>query len=213
MTSRERVLAAMNHRAPDRVPVDIGTTDTTMAREVYEGLAALLGIEPVNARNAPNPNTFVCPDEKMLEALGAARECAGDGPHGPGVRSARLGPVLVHAGGNAPGAALVGREGERDPVDALSPGEVGASGWRSTTRLLAVESLLCVIHDFRLYEAGIARHARTHRTQPSPGRKHALNCVPMTASIGIRYEREPLAWTPDESERIQQWTALLFLRR
>lgn len=71
MNSRERVLAAMNHREPDRVPVDIGTTDTTMAREVYEGLAALLGLEPVNARGAPNPNTFVCPDEKMLEALGA----------------------------------------------------------------------------------------------------------------------------------------------
>ncbi|MEI7836501.1 MAG: uroporphyrinogen decarboxylase family protein [Planctomycetota bacterium] len=71
MTSRERVLAALNHREPDRVPVDIGTTDTTMAREVYEGLAALLGLEPVNARGAPNPNTFVCPDEKMLEALGA----------------------------------------------------------------------------------------------------------------------------------------------
>ena len=71
MTSRERVLAALNHREPDRVPVDIGTTDTTMACEVYEGLAALLGLEPVNANGAPNPNTFVCPDEKMLEALGA----------------------------------------------------------------------------------------------------------------------------------------------
>ena len=44
MTSRERVLAALNHQEPDRVPVDIGTTDTTMAREVYEGLAALLGL-------------------------------------------------------------------------------------------------------------------------------------------------------------------------
>ncbi|MCY2929979.1 MAG: hypothetical protein NTV86_10880 [Planctomycetota bacterium] len=71
MTSRERVLAALDHREGDRVPVDIGTTDTTMAREVYEGLAALLGLEPVNAKGAPNPNTFVTPDEKMLEALGA----------------------------------------------------------------------------------------------------------------------------------------------
>ena len=71
MTSRERVLAALNHREPDRVPVDIGTTDTTMAREVYEGLAALLGLEPVNAKDAPNPNTFICPDEEMLAALGA----------------------------------------------------------------------------------------------------------------------------------------------
>ena len=71
MTSRERILAALNHRESDRVPVDIGTTDTTLALEVYEGLAALLGLEPVNAVNAPNPNASICPDEKMLEALGA----------------------------------------------------------------------------------------------------------------------------------------------
>lgn len=71
MTSRERLLAALNHKESDRVPVDIGTSDTTMAREVYEGLAGLLGIEPVNANGAPNRNTFVTPDETMLEALGA----------------------------------------------------------------------------------------------------------------------------------------------
>lgn len=71
MTPRERVLAALNHQESDRVPVDLGTCDTTLAREVYEGLARLLGLEPVNAAHAPNRNTFVTPDERMLEALGA----------------------------------------------------------------------------------------------------------------------------------------------
>lgn len=71
MTSQERVLAALNHREADRVPVDIGTSDTYMACEVYEGLAKLLGLEPVSARGVSNRNTFVSPDEMMLEALGA----------------------------------------------------------------------------------------------------------------------------------------------
>ena len=70
MNSRERVLAAFDHREPDRVPIDLGTMDTFIAREVYEGLARLLGIEPTAARNAPHPGTFVTPDERMLELLG-----------------------------------------------------------------------------------------------------------------------------------------------
>lgn len=71
MTSRERVLSALNHVEPDRVPIDLGTSDTFIAREVYEGLADLLGMEPTAAAKAPHPNTFVTPDENMLEALGA----------------------------------------------------------------------------------------------------------------------------------------------
>ncbi|KKN68313.1 hypothetical protein LCGC14_0452700 [marine sediment metagenome] len=70
MTSRERFKAALNHQEPDRVPLDLGTCETVMAREVYEGLAELLGIEPTAAEGVEHPGTFVCPDEKMLEALG-----------------------------------------------------------------------------------------------------------------------------------------------
>ncbi len=71
MTSRQRVLSALNHRQPDRVPVDIGTSDTFIAREVYEGMAAILGIEPTAAKDVAHPGAFVTPDEKMLEILGA----------------------------------------------------------------------------------------------------------------------------------------------
>jgi uroporphyrinogen decarboxylase len=71
MNPRERISAALNHTEPDRVPIDIGTSDTFIAREVYEGLAALLGLDPVAAKNAPHANTFVTPDEEMLGALGA----------------------------------------------------------------------------------------------------------------------------------------------
>jgi uroporphyrinogen decarboxylase len=71
MNSRERVLAAFAHREADRVPVDIGTSDTFLAREVYEGLADLLGLEPTAADGVWHPGAFLTPDEAMLEQLGA----------------------------------------------------------------------------------------------------------------------------------------------
>ena len=71
MTSRDRVTAAFNHNESDRVPIDIGTSDTFIAREVYQGLSELLGLEPTAAADAPHPNTFITPDEEMLQALGA----------------------------------------------------------------------------------------------------------------------------------------------
>ncbi len=41
MTSRERLLAALSHRQPDRVPLDLGgTRNSTMVLEAYERLAA-----------------------------------------------------------------------------------------------------------------------------------------------------------------------------
>ncbi len=70
MTSRERFMASANHQEPDRVPLDLGTCETVMAREVYEGLAELLDLEPTAAVGVEHPGTFVCPDETMLETLG-----------------------------------------------------------------------------------------------------------------------------------------------
>lgn len=45
MTSRERVLAAVNHEVPDRVPIDLGgMTSTGIAARSCDGLKALAGI-------------------------------------------------------------------------------------------------------------------------------------------------------------------------
>lgn len=71
MTSRERVLAAINHQEPDRVPIDLGTSDTFMAAEVVQGLAQLLGMDSPAAKAAPHPGAYITPDESILEALGA----------------------------------------------------------------------------------------------------------------------------------------------
>ena len=44
MTHRERVLAALNHRQPDRVPVDLGATrSTSIVVQAYERLNRHLG--------------------------------------------------------------------------------------------------------------------------------------------------------------------------
>jgi uroporphyrinogen decarboxylase len=46
MTSRERVLCALNHKEPDRVPIFIGTSGvTTMNTAAYDRLKAYLGIK------------------------------------------------------------------------------------------------------------------------------------------------------------------------
>jgi uroporphyrinogen decarboxylase len=46
MTSRERVLAALAHRRPDRVPIDLGGTSfSTIIGRAYERLKAVLGLE------------------------------------------------------------------------------------------------------------------------------------------------------------------------
>ncbi|MGA2764994.1 MAG: uroporphyrinogen decarboxylase family protein [Spirochaetia bacterium] len=44
MTSRERLLMAVNHRAPDRVPIDLGGFQTGIHRKAYEALLEHLGI-------------------------------------------------------------------------------------------------------------------------------------------------------------------------
>ena len=47
MTSRERVLAALNHREPDRVPIDFGgTAVSTIMVGPYRETCAKLGLDP-----------------------------------------------------------------------------------------------------------------------------------------------------------------------
>lgn len=53
MNSRERVLAAINHREPDKVPIDLGATIVTApTRIAYQNLREYLGMEP-----DPEPKT------------------------------------------------------------------------------------------------------------------------------------------------------------
>ncbi len=71
MTSRERVLAAINHEEPDRVPIIMGTSNTTSLKmRPYQRLKALLGIEAEDhyIYDWPELGTAAL-DEKTLQRL------------------------------------------------------------------------------------------------------------------------------------------------
>ena len=62
LTSRERVLAVINHETPDRVPIILGVSNATgIKMRTYRGIKEILGI------NAPDD--FIC----EWPELGSAR--------------------------------------------------------------------------------------------------------------------------------------------
>jgi uroporphyrinogen decarboxylase len=68
MTSRERVLAALNHEEPDRVPIDLGGNQTGIHRNAYIDLLDHLGIQDeVQIMDAVQQLATPC--EAVLERL------------------------------------------------------------------------------------------------------------------------------------------------
>lgn len=72
LTHRERMLTALNHQEPDRVPVDLGgTTATSIFAEAYDRLKRHLGIARDRATVPVYPNTEVVRvDLEIVERLG-----------------------------------------------------------------------------------------------------------------------------------------------
>jgi len=66
MTSRERVVAALNHREPDRVPIDLGGFQTGIHREAYRELIAHLGYDEEIVILDP-VQQIVKPSKRVLE--------------------------------------------------------------------------------------------------------------------------------------------------
>ena len=74
MTSRERVLAAINHREPDRVPLDIGGGgSTSIVVEGYEKLKRYLGkeAETGDTQYLSKNYRIARVDESIMRQLGA----------------------------------------------------------------------------------------------------------------------------------------------
>ncbi len=68
MTSRERLLAALEHRLPDRVPIDLGGNQTGMHKVAYQALIEHLGLdEPIEIMDAVQQ--LARPSEAVLERL------------------------------------------------------------------------------------------------------------------------------------------------
>jgi uroporphyrinogen decarboxylase len=71
VTSRERVLTALDHREPDRVPIDVGSWGpTAIHTQAYQGLLGVLGIQE-EVRLGDVVSQCVEPSERVLEMLGA----------------------------------------------------------------------------------------------------------------------------------------------
>jgi uroporphyrinogen decarboxylase len=63
-THRERVIAALNHREPDRMPVDLMGHATMLLDETYERLRDFLGLSPIPpVRSGTSANYY---DERIL---------------------------------------------------------------------------------------------------------------------------------------------------
>lgn len=72
MTARERVLAALSHIEPDRVPFDLGTTPVTgIHRIAYRRLVDALGLRALEPQPLLDPfQQLATPHEEVLRELG-----------------------------------------------------------------------------------------------------------------------------------------------
>ncbi|NPV71383.1 MAG: uroporphyrinogen decarboxylase [Firmicutes bacterium] len=72
MNSRERALAALNHREPDRVPIDFGGTKvTSITRPAYERLLEYLQVRGTDQGMSIDGGEAFVPSERIQRFLGA----------------------------------------------------------------------------------------------------------------------------------------------
>ncbi len=71
MNHRERVLAALRHQEPDRVPIDLGGTgDSTIMAVAYQDFRRHLGLAPSTTRVADVAQQTAVVEEDVRQALG-----------------------------------------------------------------------------------------------------------------------------------------------
>jgi len=70
-TSRERLLTAMAHQEPDRVPLDLGSTQVTGIHVIaYQRVRQVLGLPPVEPQICDVIQGLALPDADVIERLG-----------------------------------------------------------------------------------------------------------------------------------------------
>jgi uroporphyrinogen decarboxylase len=70
MNSRERLLTALNHQEPDRIPFDLGSTQVTGIHVVaYRNLRAFMGLPPAEPRLCDTIQQLALPDDDVIEGL------------------------------------------------------------------------------------------------------------------------------------------------
>lgn len=72
ISSRERLLKALAHQEPDRVPIDLGSTQVTGIHVIaYHRLRQVLGLPPIEPQICDHIQGLALPDTDVLERLGA----------------------------------------------------------------------------------------------------------------------------------------------
>lgn len=70
MNCRERVIATLNHKEPDRIPLDLGgTIVSSITKNAYIGLKKYLGLEIEKVKILDNVQQLPYIDEKLLQKL------------------------------------------------------------------------------------------------------------------------------------------------
>jgi len=86
-TPRQRVLSALNHEEPDRVPLFIGTSGaTTVLGPGYQRLRSHLGFSSGPVRWLSKPLQYTWMDEDVLLRLGSDGRAVAPGPAGSALR-------------------------------------------------------------------------------------------------------------------------------
>ena len=71
MNSRERLLTALNHQEPDRIPFDLGSTQVTGIHVIaYQRLREYLGLPHVEPQICDEVQGLALPDDEVIEKLG-----------------------------------------------------------------------------------------------------------------------------------------------
>jgi uroporphyrinogen decarboxylase len=71
MNSRERIIAALNHQEPDRIPYDLGSTQVSTIHVVaYQRLREYLGMPKVEPTICDVVQQLALPDDDLIEKLG-----------------------------------------------------------------------------------------------------------------------------------------------
>ena len=71
MTSRQRVLAAIDHRQPDRAPLDLGSTPSSgISAMAYGRLKTHLGIRAGRTRIYDVVQQLAQPEDEILDLFG-----------------------------------------------------------------------------------------------------------------------------------------------
>ena len=87
LTPRERVLCALNHKEPDRVPLFLGASGTTsVLGPGYEKLKAHLGVAGGPIRWLSKAFQYVAMDEEVMVRLGGDARPVAPGPAGSTLR-------------------------------------------------------------------------------------------------------------------------------